>query len=75
MTGEHGGLVEQVGIEVLVAGAGSGRVQRRISEVDAARVREDLGIDSGDLFGKPEESGSEMNRVNGRVGPTVPCRA
>ena len=22
-----------------------------------------------------KNSGSEMNRVNGRVGPTVPCRA
>jgi hypothetical protein len=57
MTGEHGGLVDQVGIEVLIAEAGLGRVQRRIGEIDAARVLEDLGVDSGDLFGKPEELG------------------
>src|ERR1035438_4694784 len=35
MTGEHGGLVDQVGVEVLIAEAGLGRVQRRIGEVDA----------------------------------------
>ena len=57
MTGEHGGLVEQARVEVLVAEAGLGRVQGRIGEVDAARVREDLRIDSGDLFGEPEELG------------------
>ena len=55
MTGEYGCLVDQVWVEVLIAEAGLGRVQGRIGEVDAARVREDLRIDSGDLFGEPEE--------------------
>ena len=39
MTGEHGGFVEQVGVEVLVAEARLGRMQRGVGEVDAARVR------------------------------------
>jgi hypothetical protein len=32
-------------------------VQRRIGEVDAGSVRQNLGIDPGDLFSEPEEFG------------------
>ena len=55
MTGEHGGLVDEVGIEVLISEAGLGSVQCRIGEVNAAGVGQDLGIYPGDLFGKPEK--------------------
>jgi hypothetical protein len=55
MTGEHSGLVDQVGIEVLFSKAGLGCVQRQIGEVDASRVGQYFGIDPGDLFGEPEE--------------------
>lgn len=44
---EHGGLVDAVGIEVLVAQAGSGGVQRGVEKIESSRAGEgpDVGAD------------------------------
>jgi hypothetical protein len=48
---EDGGLVVEVGIEVLVPETGSRRVQSAVGKLDPTRLGESGGVDPGDLFG------------------------
>ena len=54
---EYGRLVVQVGVEVLVSKTGPWRVQCRICQLDAARLDQCRGAETGDLLGQPEELG------------------
>jgi hypothetical protein len=53
----HGRLVVQVGVEVLVSKTGLWRVQCRICQLDAARLDQCRGVETGDLLGQLEELG------------------
>jgi hypothetical protein len=67
-TGEHGGLVVEVGVEVVVAEASCWCVSRGVGEFDAAGLEEGCGVDAGDLLGQPE---IRPGRCSGSPGETV----
>ena len=60
-TGQHGGLVVQVGVEVGVTETSLGRVERRVSQVNAAGIDQGRRVDAGDVLAeKPELSKAEV---------------
>lgn len=62
------GLVSEVGVEVGVVETGLRCVQRRIGQIDTARLDQDGGVDTGDLLGEEPELSPLRYLVTSRDG-------
>lgn len=72
---EDGGLVDELGVELLAAEAGCRLVQGGVGQLDAACLGKDRRLDAGDMLGQPEMLGQPMYRVTGPGDPAAPCLA
>src|SRR5713101_4602499 len=79
--GEHGSLVEEVGVELLVVEARGRRVERRVSKVDSGCLDEDRGLSAGDLLSelevlsKADVSGHRARRSSSSLSRWMSSRA